>query len=123
MRDAVLIRYEIGRRWSTCELWLGIEIILSGEEGGTASFSSCQIRDCMRFSIVCLLLASREVEGGFICGESLKGDRDILSQLGKVTLHLYLITFCVTYLLAIRCEHFRVDILHNSSRGFTQQDF
>lgn len=65
-----------------------------------SSFSSCQIRDCMRFSIVCPLLASSKAEGGFICGESLKGDRDILSQLGKVTLHLYLITFCATYLLA-----------------------
>ena len=38
MRDAVLIRYEIGHRWSTCELWLGIETILSGEEGGRRLF-------------------------------------------------------------------------------------
>lgn len=38
MRDAVLIRYEIGHRWSTCELWLGIETILSGEEGGCRLF-------------------------------------------------------------------------------------
>lgn len=38
MRDAVLIRYEIGHRWSTREPWLGVETILSGEEGGCRLF-------------------------------------------------------------------------------------
>lgn len=72
----------------------------------------------MDFSIVCPLLAFSEAEGGFICGENLKVDRDILSQLGKVTLHLYLITSCVTYLLALDANVSVLMFLHNDSRGF-----
>lgn len=91
-----------------------------GEEG-TPSFSSCQIRGCM-ISVRGLSVVGVRWSGvRVICGEKPKVHRDILSRLGKVTLHLYFIASCVDYLLALDASESRVYFLRNYSRGIVPE--